>query len=56
MESAEDQSFPSTERGWDKFAEKCALSVGKLNEVRNLVTPLQKKPTGDLILLSHPHH
>ena len=37
-------SFPTTERGWQRLAEKCRFDEGTLNRVRNLVTPLQNQP------------
>jgi hypothetical protein len=38
-------SFPIDKDGWEILAEKCGFSVGKLNKVRNLLTPLQKQQT-----------
>ncbi len=33
--------FPTTERSWERLAEKCGFDEGTLNLVRNLVNPPQ---------------
>ncbi len=40
-------SFPTTERGWERLAEKCGFDEGTLNLVRNVVTPFQYQPHGE---------
>ena len=45
-------SFPTTEHGWEILANTCGFSVGNLNKVRNLVTPLQNQPRVYSLILS----
>ena len=35
--------FPTTERSWERLAEKCGFDEGTLNLVRNLVNPPQSQ-------------